>query len=161
MDVEGAAWCHEKVVAEPTICSGIGNTAGARDRYTTVKAIAASVVIVLLLFVGLLAVSTLGVPERPTETPSLGTLVDPGSVYDPVDVGDPLPVGFRQLLRRDGILPVYDPQFVAAKDSGWSDGTLVIGLELDGQSRAYPVGFLNRREMVIDSVAGIPVLVTW
>lgn len=125
------------------------------------KALAASVVIVLLMFVGMLAVSTLGVPARPTETPSLGPLADPGRVYDPVVVGDSLPVGFRQILPRDAILPVYDPKFVAASDSSWSDGTLVIGLELDGQSRAYPVGFLNRREMVIDSVAGIPVLVTW
>jgi hypothetical protein len=126
-----------------------------------VKGIAASMVIVLLLFVGLLAVSSLGTPARPTETPSLGPLADPDAVYDPVDVGDPLPTGFRQILPRDAILPVYDPKFVAASDSSWSDGTLVIGLELDGQSRAYPVGFLNRREMVIDSVAGIPVLVTW
>ena len=118
-------------------------------------------VLVLGLFLALVAVAGLGAPDRPTETASLGALPDPTSVYDPVDVGDPLPVGFRQLLRRDGILPVYDPQFVAAVDAGWSDGTLVIGLELDGQSRAYPVGFLNRREMVIDSVAGIPVLVTW
>lgn len=115
----------------------------------------------MLLFVGLLAISTLGAPDRPTETAALGLLPDPDSVYDPVDGGDPLPVGFRQLLRRDGILPIYDPQFVSAADSGWTDGTLVIGLELDGQSRAYPVGFLNRREMVIDSIAGIPVLVTW
>ncbi len=125
------------------------------------KAIAASVAIVMLLFVGLLAISSLGAPERPTETPALGSLADPGSVYDPVDVGDPLPVGFRQLLPRDGILPVYDPAFVTAADANWSDGTLVIGLEIEGESRAYPVGFLNRREMVIDSVAGIPVLVTW
>jgi len=126
-----------------------------------VKGIAAAIAIVMLLFLALVAVSAVETPERPTETPALGTLADPGSVYDPVDVGDRLPVGFRQLLRRDGILPVYDPHFVAAADSGWSEGTLVIGLELDGQSRAYPVGFLNRREMVIDSVAGIPVLVTW
>jgi len=126
-----------------------------------VKALTASVAIVMLLFVALLGISALGAPERPTETPALGSLVQPGSVYDPVDVGDPLPTGFRQLLPRDGILPVYDPRFVAAGDSGWSDGALVIGLELDGESRAYPVGFLNRREMVIDSLAGIPVLVTW
>ena len=115
----------------------------------------------MFMFVALVAMSALGTPDRPTETAALGPLPDPDTVYNPVQMGDPLPVGFRQLLPRDGILPVYDPTFVSAADSGWSDSTLVIGLELDGESRAYPVGFLNRREMVIDSVAGIPVLVTW
>ena len=43
----------------------------------------------------------------------------------------------------------------------WRDDTLVIGIEQDGDAEAYPVSFLNGREMVIDSIAGIPVLVTW
>jgi hypothetical protein len=86
---------------------------------------------------------------------------DPASVYDPVQAGEQLPSGFRQLLRRDAILPVYEPVFVPATAAGWPDDALVIGLEIDGESRAYPVSFLNRREMVIDRVAGIPVLVTW
>jgi len=125
------------------------------------KVLAGLVAVVLLSFVALLVVSPVSQEQRPEATPSLGTLPDPGQVYNPVLAGDPLPVGFRQLLPRDAILPVYNPQFVSAADAGWADDALVIGLDLDGQSRAYPVGFLNRREMVIDSVAGIPVLVTW
>ena len=120
-----------------------------------------ALVLTLGLVVLLGATLLVGTPSRPESTPLLGTLADPDSVFDPVRAGDPLPPGFRQLLPRDGILPVYDPQFVAAEEAPWLDGTLVIGLEIDGESRAYPVGFLNRREMVIDSVAGIPVLVTW
>ena len=72
-----------------------------------------------------------------------------------------MPPGFRQLLDRDDIAPIYDPVFVSADGVDWNDGDLVIGLAIEGDARAYPVGFLNRREMVIDSVAGIPVLVTW
>ena len=120
-----------------------------------------ALVLTLGLVVVLGATLFVGTPSRPESTPLLGPLADPDSVFDPVRAGDPLPPGFRQLLPRDGILPVYDPQFVAAEEAPWLDGTLVIGLEIDGESRAYPVGFLNRREMVIDSVAGIPVLVTW
>ncbi len=120
-----------------------------------------ALVLTLGLVVLLGATLLVGAPDRPESTPALGPLADPDGVFDPVRAGDPLPPGFRQLLPRDGILPVYDPQFVAAEEAPWSDGTLVIGLEIDGESRAYPVGFLNRREMVIDSVAGIPVLVTW
>ena len=37
----------------------------------------------------------------------------------------------------------------------------MIGLALDGEAKAYPVSWLNRREMVVDRIAGIPILVTW
>ena len=59
-------------------------------------------------------------------------------------------------------MPIYDPEFWPdTQNEAWDDGTLVIGLAIDGEVKAYPVGFLNRREMVVDSIAGIPVLVTW
>ena len=102
-----------------------------------------------------------GAEPRPLATTALGGLADPGDVYDPVKAGETLPRGFRQLLRRDAILPVYDPTFVAADQSPWPQDALVLGIELDGAARAYPISFLNRREMVIDSLAGIPILVTW
>jgi len=121
----------------------------------------AALVAVVLVSVALLVASPVSQEQRPDATSSLGPLPNPDEVYNPVVAGERLPVGFRQLLPRDAILPVYEPQFVPAAESGWTDDSLVIGLDLDGQSRAYPVGFLNRREMVIDSVAGIPVLVTW
>jgi hypothetical protein len=90
-----------------------------------------------------------------------GDPVNPQEVYDPFEAGEDLPSGYRQLLRRDVIAPVYDPSYVPAAQSGWEDDLLVIGVEFDGDARAYPVSFLNRREMVIDRIAGIPVLVTW
>jgi len=72
-----------------------------------------------------------------------------------------LPEGFRQLLDRDAIFPIYDPVFVTATESDWPDNALVVGVALNGEAKAYPVGHLNRREMVIDTVGGIPVLVSW
>jgi hypothetical protein len=86
---------------------------------------------------------------------------DPDSVYNPVFEGEEVPVGFRQLLGRDDIFPVYDPIFVAADQVDWPEDGLVVGVDLDGEARAYPVGFLDRREMVIDNHRGIPTLVTW
>ena len=85
----------------------------------------------------------------------------PGGIYDPVRAGEPTPAGFRQLLPRDAIHPVYNPTFRSAESTEWSAGTLVIGLELNGEAKAYPVSFLNFREMVIDWIGGSPVLVTW
>ena len=86
---------------------------------------------------------------------------DPNSVYDPVRGGETLPEGFRQLLVRDAIAPVYDPSFVTASGVDWPEDSLVIGVDLEGEARAYPVGFLNRREIVNDNHRGIPTLVTW
>ena len=123
------------------------------------RVFAALVTLVLVSFVALLVVSSLNSDERSAATGTLFSL--PDDVRNPVVSVEPELIGFRQVLPRDAILPVYEPQFVSAAEAGWGDDSLVIGLELDGESRAYPVGFLNRREMVIDSVAGIPVLVTW
>lgn len=82
-------------------------------------------------------------------------------VYDPVKSGEELPDGFRQLLGRDHITPVYTPAFVAADEVDWALDELVIGVDLEGEQRAYPVGFLTRREIVVDLHRGIPTLVTW
>ncbi len=100
-------------------------------------------------------------PSRPQATAELGQLADPDEVYNPVTAGEPLPEGFRQVLPRDAILPIYDPTFVSADAAGWADDTLVIGVALGREAKAYPVSLLNRREMVVDSLNGIPILVTW
>lgn len=91
-----------------------------------------------------------------------GVLEQPDrSLYDPVEAGEDLPDGFRQLLNRDDIFPVYVPTFRRANQIDWPDEELVIGVELEGEARAYPVGFLNRREIVVDMHRGIPTFVTW
>ncbi len=68
---------------------------------------------------------------------------------------------WNQLLGRDSIRPIYEPEFVPADEAGYDDDELVMGVELEGEAHAYPVGLLNRREMVNDWLAGTPILVTW
>ena len=68
---------------------------------------------------------------------------------------------FRQLRRPDAIRPVYQPRFLGPDESDLPDDELVIGLRINGDARAYPTGLLYLREMVNDSVGGVPVLVTW
>jgi hypothetical protein len=87
--------------------------------------------------------------------------VDPRSAYNPVTAGEPLPDGFRQLLPRDAILPVYDPQFVDSDAIGWSPKTDVIGVSIGDEAKAYPVSFLSGRELVVDELSGEPILVSW
>lgn len=71
--------------------------------------------------------------------------------------------GYRwsQLLARDAIFPIYDPQFAAADEAPYVDEELVIGVEINGEAKAYAIGPLNSREMVNDTLGGVPILVTW
>jgi hypothetical protein len=72
-------------------------------------------------------------------------------------------VEFRwsQLLARDAIFPIYEPEFSTAGNAPYDDEELVIGVEINGEAKAYAIGPLNGREMVNDTVGGVPVLVTW
>ena len=90
-----------------------------------------------------------------------GIRADPEDVYSPVAAGESLPEGFFQVLARDFIAPVYEPGFVEASAVGWPEDTDVIGVGLGGEAKAYPVSLLNSREMVVDRIADVPILVTW
>ena len=101
-------------------------------------------------------------PLAQTPTPDITVVRShPGDVYDPVKAGEPTPPGYRQLLDRDQILPVYDPVFTSASLVDWPAGMLVIGIAGEETAKAYPVTHLNQREMVIDSLEGTPLLVSW
>ncbi len=91
----------------------------------------------------------------------VGVRADPSDVYNPVLAGERLPDGFRQLLPRDAITPIYEPAFVNHDAVAWPGETQVIGVASGDQAKAYPVSFLNGREMVVDEIDGIPILVTW
>lgn len=89
------------------------------------------------------------------------TPADPDVTYDPVRAGEELPAGYRQLLDRDQIAPIYEPTFTTPDAVDWPGEMLVIGVAGGDTAKAYPVTHLNQREMVIDSLEGIPILVTW
>ena len=65
------------------------------------------------------------------------------------------------LLPYDGIAPVYKPEFVTATESPLKEDELVMGISINGESKAYPVSVLRFREMVDDELAGWPILVSW
>ncbi len=83
-------------------------------------------------------------------------------LFDPTDEpGVELPEGYFRSWGRDRIIPVYDPVYVGADGVPWDDDEVVIGVNINGQQRAFPVGFLSNRELVIDEIDDIPILVTW
>ena len=63
---------------------------------------------------------------------------------------------------RDGIPSIDAPQFVSvAEITDLADIEPVIGLEIDGDARAYPLRILTWHEIVNDTVGGVPVIVTY
>jgi len=67
----------------------------------------------------------------------------------------------RQSVPIDGIYPVYDPEFLSAKEAPLNDDELIIGVAWDGEAKAYPVTVLRFREIVNDELASQPILVTF
>ncbi|MHA7646953.1 DUF3179 domain-containing protein [Nitrosopumilus sp. S4] len=63
---------------------------------------------------------------------------------------------------KDGIPSIDHPVFVDVKNSFFmSDSDTVIGLSINGQTKAYPLFILVWHEIVNDNIGGIPVAVTY
>ena len=67
------------------------------------------------------------------------------------------------VLPRDAIPAITDPSFVSVTEAArWMDAReQVIGLEIGGEAKAYPINVLSRHEIVDDVVGGKPVAITW
>lgn len=76
-------------------------------------------------------------------------LIDPGLITS----GGPPP---------DGIPPVDEPRFVnAAEVDNLEPDEAVLALEVNGDSRAYPIRIMTWHELVNDEVGGVPVTVSY
>ncbi len=67
------------------------------------------------------------------------------------------------VLPPDAIRAIDTPTFLrgeAAAEQMTAD-ELVLGLQLGGEARAYPLGYLSAHEIVNDRVGEVPVAVTW
>ncbi len=64
---------------------------------------------------------------------------------------------------RDTIPAILSPALSPVSEaSEWMEADeLVLGIEIDGDARAYPIRVLSRHEIVNDVVAETPVAVTW
>ncbi len=63
---------------------------------------------------------------------------------------------------RDAIRPIYEPRYGSADDLPWlADDDLVLGYQGGGTAFAYPFNVLNFRELVNDTIDGVPVLVSY
>ena len=106
-------------------------------------------------------------PE-PARTPwSTPTLVPTPTQFPLTETGkvtrDELIARMQPAVVRDAIPAILQPQFVApeAVPPEFKDVELVLGLSMNGESKAYPLDILSHHEAVNDVVGGVPVVVTW
>ena len=63
------------------------------------------------------------------------------------------------VLPRDAIQAIDNPQFVSAEEAGeqYDDSELILGVELNGDARAYSIPLLSSHEIVNDNVGGVKI----
>ncbi len=63
---------------------------------------------------------------------------------------------------KDGIPALLEPKFVRPGQAEFpASDDQVIGFKLKGEAKAYPIKILNWHEVVNDTVAGMPIVVTF
>lgn len=62
------------------------------------------------------------------------------------------------VLAKDAIASIDDPKFEYRE---LPDSTAILGLEIGGEARAYPVAILSSHEIVNDRFGDQPVAITW
>lgn len=67
------------------------------------------------------------------------------------------------ILPKDAIPAIFDPTFLSADeaDEFYAPEELVLGVEIDGDARAYSIPYLSSHEIVNDTVGGVHIAVTW
>jgi hypothetical protein len=67
----------------------------------------------------------------------------------------------KYVLPSDAIPAIKNPEFVPADEAGLDDNEPVVGVTINGESRAYSVYLLNHHEIVNDKIGDNAFAVTW
>ena len=63
---------------------------------------------------------------------------------------------------KDGIPAILKPEFIKPEEAGYlNPDDTVIGVDIAGESKVYPIKILNWHEVVNDTVGGVPITVTF
>ena len=67
------------------------------------------------------------------------------------------------VLPRDAIQAIDAPEFLSAQEAEdqYKEDELILGVEFNGDARAYSVPLLSSHEIVNDTVGGVKIAVTW
>ena len=62
---------------------------------------------------------------------------------------------------RDGITSIDSPKIILAAEADWLfSNSRVIGIEIEGNNRGYPLAISNWHEISNDTISGVPVSIT-
>jgi Protein of unknown function (DUF3179) len=108
-------------------------------------------------------------PRLRSDSAELGAAKEnvPSALKDPTNPAFPSPlIKLDHLVSGgpppDGIPPIDNPKFQAARDVDWlEDAEPVLSLSVDGETRAYPLQIMTWHEIVNDTVGAVPVTVTY
>jgi len=63
---------------------------------------------------------------------------------------------------KDGIPAILKPEFITPTEAVYlNPNDSVIGVDIAGESKVYPIKILNWHEVVNDTVGGVPITVTF
>ena len=68
---------------------------------------------------------------------------------------------FKQIIPRGRIAAITEPKFVTANKADINDDSWVLGVVLDGVSKAYSLSLLNSHEVVNDQVGDTEFAAVW
>ncbi len=72
-----------------------------------------------------------------------------------------LPSEFQQIIPRGRIASVDEPEFVSAGKAEIPDDAWVLGVEIDGEAKAYSLNLLNQHEIVNDRIGETAFAAVW
>lgn len=108
-------------------------------------------VVIILLFDACVQIPA----ESPGSSPAEDARASTGERYGDYDIITVLP--------RDAIPAIDDPVFISVDeaDEAYFADELILGVEINGDSRAYSIPMLSSHEIVNDVVGGRKIAVTW
>lgn len=65
------------------------------------------------------------------------------------------------VLPYDAIPAILNPEFVSANKAKLAADSPVIGVNFNGESRAYSINLLNGHEIINDEIGGLKIATTW
>lgn len=124
------------------------------------------IIIILSALVGLLLVVSCA-PAPADRAPSSTPTSNPEPAGEPTESSkEPTAMPEYEIvdvLPRDAIRAIFEPEFLSIEqaDERYAPDELVLGVEIDGDARAYSIPYLSGHEIVNDTVGGVHLAVTW
>ncbi len=128
------------------------------------RAIVPAIVLCIVALATVACGTSSGTPAVPNTEPAPTTAVEPQSDAPPLrppgrGLAPGAPDGAGRISR---FVPLDNPEVVSAAEATFLEpDDRVLGLDIGGESRAYPISMMTFHHVANDELGGLPVLVTF